>query len=300
MSQNPQNQIKLSQLNILVAVAERNSFSEAALYLEISQSAVSHAIAALEDHLGIVLFVRGRQGARLTPVGTQIVEHSREIVQRTEYIHRAAETAKGLQGGQVRIASFRSAAAHLLPSIVAVFHQRFPAVTVNISEYNASADVEQALHQGDADIGFTLLPTGQNLETWEVMRDEFIALCPKTLKPNSSQLTWQELIDYPLILHPANYRMMQQVYDHVRSQGYALKAAYEVETDATIVNLVAQGLGATILPRLAAEPIPSNIQVYGLPVPFARVIGAAVLAEGLHLPAVYAFLETIKGNGIKP
>jgi DNA-binding transcriptional LysR family regulator len=299
MTQNPQNQIKLSQLNILVAVAQRNSFTEAALHLEISQSAVSHAIAALEDHLGVVLFVRGRQGARLTPVGVQIIEHSREIVQRTEAIYRAAETAKGVQGGQVRIASFRSAAVHLLPSIVADFHQRFPAVTVNISEYNASADVEQALREGNADIGFTLLPAGQHLETWEVMRDEFIALCPAALKPNTSQLTWQKLIDYPLILHPSNYRMMQQVYDHVRSQGYTLNAAYEVETDATIVNLVAQGLGATILPRLAAEPIPSSVQVYNLPVPFARVIGVAVLAEGLHVPPVYAFLETIKGNRIE-
>ncbi len=117
-----------------------------------SQSAVSHAIAALEDHLGIVLFVRGRQGARLTPVGTQIVEHSRKIVGRIEAIHRAAETAKGLQGGQVRIASFRSAAAHLLPSMIAAFHQRFPAITVNIAEYNASADVEQALREGDTDL----------------------------------------------------------------------------------------------------------------------------------------------------
>ncbi|WP_404788741.1 LysR family transcriptional regulator [Altericista sp. CCNU0014] len=300
MSRNPQNQLKLSQLRILAAVAEHNSFSEAALDLEMSQSAVSHAIAALEDHLGIVLFVRGRQGARLTPVATQIVEHSRAIVGRIEAIHRVAETAKGLQGGQVRIASFRSAAAHLLPSTIVAFHQRFPDITVNIAEYNASADVEQALREGDADIGFTLLPAGQHLETWEVMRDEFIALCPAALKPHSSPLTWQELIDYPLILHPANYRMMQQVYDHVRSQGYTLKAAYEVETDATIVNLVAQGLGATILPRLAAEPIPPHVRAYSLPVPFARVIGVAVLAEGLHLPAVYAFLETIKGKGIEP
>lgn len=61
--------MKLSQLRILVAVADRENFSEAALDLEMSQSAVSHAIATLEDHLGVILFLRGRHGDRLTPVG---------------------------------------------------------------------------------------------------------------------------------------------------------------------------------------------------------------------------------------
>ncbi len=69
MKDNPQNQVKLSQLKIVVAVAEQKNFGEAALDLGISQSAVSHAIAALEDSLGVILFSRGRHGATLTPVG---------------------------------------------------------------------------------------------------------------------------------------------------------------------------------------------------------------------------------------
>ncbi len=76
--------------------------------------------------------------------------------------------------------------------------------------------------------------------------------------------------------------------------GHTLKVAYQVETDATIVNLVAQGLGATILPRLAAEPIPPTVQLYPLPVPLERVIGVAVLAEALHPPPVFAFLEVLQ------
>jgi DNA-binding transcriptional LysR family regulator len=65
--------LKISQLRTLVAVAEYSNFSEAALHLEISQSAVSHAIAALEAELGVILFHRGRNGADLTPVGKQLV-----------------------------------------------------------------------------------------------------------------------------------------------------------------------------------------------------------------------------------
>jgi DNA-binding transcriptional LysR family regulator len=59
--------------------------------------------------------------------------------------------------------------------------------------------------------------------------------------------------------------------------------------------MVLQGLGAAILPRLAAEPLPPEVQVYSLPVPLERVIKVAVLANSLQSPAVFAFLDTLRG-----
>lgn len=294
MRDNPQNQMKLSQLRILVAVAERENFSEAALTLEMSQSAVSHAIAALEEHLGVVLLFRGRHGARLTPVGERVVEHAHEIIRRTDAIEKEAELAKGLKGGQVRIASFRSVATHLLPTVITTFHQQFPAIAVHLDEYEDYPHVEQALRDGKADIGFTFMPPSKGLEAWEVLRDEFVALLPPSFQPDNAHLTWEELAAQPMIMPPVNYIMMRRIYEHINTHGQKLNVAYEVETDATIVNLVAQGLGATVLPRLAAEPIPSGVQVYSLPVPLERVIGVAILADALHPPVVYAFLENLR------
>lgn len=286
--------MKLSQLRILVAVAEHENFSEAALALEMSQSAVSHAIATLEDHLGVVLFLRGRHGARLTPVGQQIVAHAQEMVHQADEIIKTAELSRGLKGGQVRIASFRSVATHILPVVIAQFHHRFPAITVSLDEQEDYPHVEQALREGQTDIGFTFLPSSDEFESWEVLRDEFIALFPAEFKLAQAQLTWEELVAQPLIMPPVNYVMMRQVYDQAAAAGYRLHVAYEVETDAAIVSLVAQGLGATILPRLAAEPIPAGMQVYSLPTPIERVIGVAILADALHPPAVYAFLEILR------
>lgn len=293
MRSNHHNQMKLSQLRILVAVAAYQNFSEAALHLDMSQSAVSHAIAALEDHLGIVLFSRGRHGARLTPVGEQIVGYARDIVQRTDAITKAAEIARGLKGGQVRIASFRSVATHILPLVITTFHQRFPAIAVSLTEHDDYPDVEQALREERADIGFTFMPTSDEFESWEILRDEFLVLLPPTFQPAHTQLTWDELAAQPLIMPPVDYVMMRQIYDHAETFDCHLTVDYEVGTDATIVSLVAQGLGTTILPRLAAEPIPANIQVHSLPVPLERIIGVAVLADALHPPPVYAFLEIL-------
>ena len=86
----------------------------------------------------------------------------------------------------------------------------------------------------------------------------------------------------------------QQVYAHCLKFDTSLHIAYQFKTDSTIVNMVAQGLGATIIPRLAAEPIPPGLQVFSLPVPLFRIIGMAMLANSLQTPAVFAFLDLLK------
>ncbi|TVP70313.1 MAG: LysR family transcriptional regulator [Leptolyngbya sp. LCM1.Bin17] len=286
--------MKLSQLRILVAVADQDTFSEAALYLEMSQSAVSHSISALEEHLGVVLFLRGRHGAKLTPVGERIVNHARIMLQHAEAIAQEADLARGLKGGQVRVASFRSIAIHLLPDAIAKFSQRYPEIAVNLSEHDNYRQVEKALREGRADIGFTILPTDDDLQTWQILENEYVALFPPSFKLPGQQLTWADLANHSMIMPPADRIMMRDVYDHIQSLGHKLNVISEVETDTTIVNLVAQGLGATVLPRLAAEPIPPQVQVFSLPVPLMRMIGVAVLADALHTPAIYAFLDVLK------
>ena len=115
----------LSQLQVWIAVAEYNSFSEAALQLDMSQSAVSNAIATLEADLGVVLSSRGRHGANLTPVGKRVVALARQMMQLQEEILKEANLARSLRGGEVRITSFRGITTHILPEVMAPFGQRF-------------------------------------------------------------------------------------------------------------------------------------------------------------------------------
>lgn len=294
MKDHPQNQMKLSQLRILVAVADHATFSEAALSLNMSQSAVSHGIAALEEHLGVVLVSRGRHGARLTPVGDRIVGHARIMLQQAEAIAHEADLTRGLKGGQVRVASFRSIAIHVLPDAIAQFNHRYPDIAVNLSEHDDYRQVEKALREGRADIGLTVLPAAEDLETWKILENEYLALLPPQVKTAGPAPTWAELTAQPMIMPPVGRVMMRDVYDHIQRHGHSLNVVSEVETDTTIVNLVAQGIGATILPRLAAQPIPDAVQVFSLPIPLSQDIGVAVLADGLHTPAIYRFLEVLK------
>lgn len=289
--------LKISQLRALVAVADYSNFSEAALHLELSQSAVSHAIASLEEELGVQLLSRGRHGAHLTPVGERVIHQARQVLHLLEGIVKEASRERGLHGGSVRIAAFRSVATHILPSVIVRFRRSFPKISVTIVEHFDHVGVEQALRDGRADIGFTHIPASDELETWEILRDEYVALLPPTPRLSNAHLTWEQLAAYPLIFPGAQDACHIRVRNHLLASGFPVKVAYEVNEDSTIVSMVVQGLGAAILPRLAAEPVPAGVQVYSLPVPLERVIGVAVLANAFQTPAVFAFLDALRKAG---
>lgn len=289
--------MNIFHLRIFLAVVEHSSFSMAALKLDTSQSAVSRGIATLEEELGVSLLLRGRFGASLTPIGERIIIHARQILQARESIDYEINLERSLRGGRVRIASFRSAATHLLPPLIAQFCQQFPNVEITLTE-DDPAGVEQALREGQVDIGLVSLPRlSEELDTWEIARDEFVVLIPPSAAPVPNNLTWEELSDYSFILY--NYaECTSAVRDHWDKWGLSFKVAYEIKEDSTIVSMVSQGLGAAILPRLAALPIPEGVQVRSLPVPLERLIGAAVLSNILHSPAVFTFLDMLRGTGM--
>lgn len=285
--------MKLSQLRAIVAVADHGNFSEAALVLNLSQPAISHAIATLEAELGVSLFARGRRGAVLTAAGEQIVSHARQVLLHLELMQKEANLQRGLNGGQVRIASFRSVATHVLPIVIARFRDRFPNISITIIERPDYLDIEQTLRDGRADIGMTYLPTSAEFEAWELVRDDYVALLPPKTRISGRQMTWEDLAAHPLVLLPC-LPCGRILHQHLTTVAPPMQTASDIQEDSTIVSMVVQGLGAAILPRLAAEPIPQTLRVHLLPDPLKRVIGVAAMSDALYTPAVFAFLDTLK------
>lgn len=294
MAESNPNRLKLSQLRALVAIARTGSFSDAALQLDLSQSAVSHAIATLETELGVILLNRGRQGAVLTPVGEAVTTEAQQVLERLDKICQQAQLAKGLQAGQVRLGGFRSVATHILPAVIERFRQQYPGISVTINEFNHYHQIEDSMRQGRIDIGFSYLPASKEFDAWELLRDEYIVLLPPTAKPINVRLTWEQLKKYALIQTPPGDGCRYMIEQYLARHHQTLKFAYDLREDSTIVSMVRRGLGATIMARLAAEPIPEDITVAQLPVPFERVLGVITLTDALHPPAVFAFLDTTK------
>ncbi len=294
------NRIKLSQLRALVAIAQTGTFSDAASRLELSQSAVSHAIATLEEELGVSLLSRGRQGAVLTPVGQEITTEATNMLALLKAIGRRAQDAKGLQAGLVRVVGFRSVATHVLPVVIEKFRKQYPGISVSIGEGNDVRGAEEILRRGEADIGFTYLPVDDAFDAWELFRDDYVALLPKDKAPNSASqqepLTWEQLTALPLILPLPDDGCRYNVDQYLLRHGQTVIPAYEVKEDSTVVSMVRRGLGMTIIAKLAAEPIPQDVVVCQLPAPLQRVIGVITLADALQTPPVFAFLDTLKAT----
>jgi len=284
--------MNIFQLEVLSAVVEHGTFSDAAVALEVSQSAVSRAIASLESELGVPILIRGRLGAKLTPLGSRIIPHAQHMLDLRELIDYEVNLDKGLYNSRLRIASFRSAATHLLPANIARFRNRFPNVEVVLVE-SEPAGVEQSLRSGQTDIGLIPLPRSEEFKTLEIARDEYVVLLPKTETPPPKHITWEALSAYSFILF--NYaECTSAVRDHWEKWGQSLAVGYVIKEDSTIVSMVAQGLGAAVLPRLAALPIPEDVYVRSLPIRLDRSIGAATLAKTPPAPAVKMFLDILR------
>ena len=285
--------IKLSQLRALVAIATTQNFSEAALELNLSQSTISHSIAALESELGIVVVTRGRHGASLTPVGEAICAKAQQMLQTLDDIGQLASQSRGVEGGQVRIVAFRSMASNVLPSAIAKLHATYPKIQVTITEMDELRELQQALSEGKADVSVAELLPAADFETLPIIKDPCIALVPPNYPIDTPQLAWEHLHNYPLItsIHGSCTNRINRA---LKQAVPSIEVDYRVRTDSTIVGMVTQGLGIGILHQLSAYPIPPDVRVMQLPFKIFRPLGVSWPKEALLSPAVYAFLDVFK------
>ena len=286
-------QIKLFQLRAFVTVADSGSFGKAALELDMTQSAISYAIGGLEEKLGVVLFSRGRKGAALTPVGQEMLNSARQILLNLDQLVQVAEKSRGLETGRVRVAAIRSLATHWLPQVIAVFKKQHPKIAVTITRCVNHGKVQENLEGGLADVGLIDLYKPQGLEIYPLFSDHYLAFLPPGAEVNTTAPTWEQFQQYPLILPIPQDNSYTLLREYLSKLPINLEVAYELNEDSTIVSMVAQGLGMTILPYLAAIPVPPEVVTCSLPQPLQRPLAAVVVEDGFHSPAVYAFLETL-------
>ncbi|MBX2862940.1 MAG: LysR family transcriptional regulator [Leptolyngbyaceae cyanobacterium MAG.088] len=285
--------IKLSQLRALVAISNTQNFSEAALELNLSQSTISHSIAALESELGVVLVNRGRHGATLTPLGETICTKSQQMLQNLDDIGQLASQSRGVDGGQVRVAAFRSMASNVLPGAIAKLHTTYPNIQVTITEMDELRDFQQALLEGKIDICAAELLPEDSFDSLTIIHDPCIGLLPPNCPIDTSHLTWEHLYEYPLITS-VHSSCTQKLIHTLQKAVPAVDLAYRVRTDSTIVGMVRQGLGIGLLHRLSAYPVPQDVRVVKLPFHICRTLGVSWPKDALLSPTVYAFLDVFK------
>ncbi|GAA5630157.1 HTH-type transcriptional regulator GltC [Acinetobacter calcoaceticus] len=193
----------LTQLEIFSKLAELKNFTLTAQQLNISQSAISHALKSLEKKWETQLFYRNNNEVELTAAGQGLLPYVNEILNVSTIIHQQVMNLKGFKTGSLRIGSFGASSSNvLLPLILENFSREYPEIEVLILE-GTDKDVLQWIDERKVDLGFVVLPESR-FDTFAVLEDIFVALIPKHLPiAQQAAVKLEELMDYPFILTSA-------------------------------------------------------------------------------------------------
>ena len=295
--------MNLAQLRALVAVAEHGSFTDAAVALGRTQPGVSHTIASLEKELGLPLVIRGRGGARLTGHGEQVLAHAREAVRRVDRIAQDAAAAAGRHRGRLRVAAFPSAA-QLLPGLIAEFARLRPQVSVVLLE-GTDQEVRDWLTDRIVDLGVVAElchdATGTGVGPLDdavgavLARDRLVAvLDPGHPLASQPAVTLDDLADDAFLLSDGGCEpILRRLHELA---GLRLRPARRIRDMATLLAMVRERLGVTVVPELA---LPDAHQLAVVPLAPQVHLELRLLAADEHdLPtAGHVLLETARQRG---
>ena len=288
--------ITLKQLEAFVTVAKQGSFAEACERLYISQPALSISIKNLEEALGGKLFFRTTRSIELSPEGRAFLAQAERILLDTEAAIDDVRDRFLLSKGTLNIAVMPSFAAANLSRYLAEFKKLHPDINIKISDIVAE-DAIDMVRVGRAELAITFDPgEHEDLYFQSLFEDQFIAALPANNPLLQGQTTdWHSLSRFPFIAlqKPSSIRYL--IEEALTRRGLALNVEIEVNQLLTIVKLVNQGMGVSVLPKLfASEFSESGVKFLPLTDPnISRNIGIVTHKRKAISTAASRFIELI-------
>jgi DNA-binding transcriptional LysR family regulator len=290
--------LNVARLKVLDEVARRGSFSAAADALDYTQSAISQQIAALEQEAGMTLLQRHPRGVSLTAAGQTLVGHAEGILARLESAEAALGAIAGLRGGRLRMASFPTAGATLMPLAIATFRARHPDIELTLAE-GEPEQIAPRLRAGELDLAL-LFEFGDSAGTDELTRVElledplYLALPREHKLATKRKLRLEDLRGEAWVQTASSSPCARQVVRSCHAAGFEPNVAFESDDYQTVQGLVAAGVGVALIPELALSVVREDIAIRALsPRPPARQVVAATPAGARLLPAAPAMLSAL-------
>jgi len=283
--------MKIHNLRALVTIADTGSFMAAAEHLEISQSSLSHAIADLEQELNLRLLERSCQGTQPTEAGRRILTHARQIFVCLDSIRAEAANMAGLLSGRVRLGSVPSAAIAFLPKVIARVSHEYPNVDVVLLE-EPSQGMQQLVEWLDSnmiDLALLELPA-KGLHVVPLMRDDLCAIVSASSPLGKrTKISIRALAREPFVMSRYNSeRLIRKAYaDHNCSP----QVRFEVQDIGTLVSLVREGLGISIVPKVAFPVAPDGVVLRLVHRPIRRQLAFVMKSVDRLSPAVEMFIR---------
>jgi DNA-binding transcriptional LysR family regulator len=293
--------LNLGRLRVLVEVVSRGSFSGAAEALSYTQSAVSQSIARLEAETGATLVIRDRRGVRPTAAGTTLVEHAEAIFAQVQAAEADLAAVLGVRGGRLRVASFPSAGATLMPLAVALFRREHPDVALTLAE-GEPEEIAPRLRAGEFDLALLFeFPgvrerPGAGLRTVTLLEDPMQVALPADHRLASEwALSLADLRDEQWVQTSASSPCARHVVRLCLAAGFEPHVTFESDDYETVQGLVAAGVGVALIPRLASTHVHAGIVIRALAPSAMRKVVAATVGGAAVAPAAKAMIKVLAG-----
>ena len=276
---------------IFEMVVEEKSFQKAATRLNMTPSAVSHAVSAMEKEVGFSLFVRGKQETVLTTHGELLLPYIRSVLKSEESLQETIAAFRGLEKGTVKLGGFNSVCSVWVPEIVKKFQENFPNIRIEIYQ-GTYADLVEWLKNGTIDLCIMSGVDADAFEYTPLYRDRLLCVVPKGfVTKNEKYITFEEM------------RAQRFVTQWSSCDGDAQKVLvkHEIEPktychvvdDMSTIAMVEAGMGICILPELLIGKS-DKVDWYPMEEDCYREIGLAVNSYRIVSPAVKKMMEMIK------
>ncbi len=299
--------MNLNELRYVVSVAREHSFRRAADKCFVSQPALSTGIQKLEEELGQKIFERSRTEVRLTPVGERLVVQAALILEEVERLRLLARQGTDPLVGPLKLGVIHTVGPYLLPDLIAELHRRAPQMPLQVEE-NTTERLEEQLRQGALDVALLALPvSAPGLDTRALYREQFEVVVPHSHRwGRRASIRSSELGTEQVLLLPSVHCFSTQVVETCPELGGKQGLVQQGNSLETLRNMVASGMGITVLPASANNPKYRSrllhILPFKAPAP-VREIGMVWRKSYTRLEAlkvIQAGVQQLRLRGIEP
>ncbi len=291
------NRLNLNHLHTFAQVIGHGSFSAAAERLNLSQPAISLHVRLLEQRLNLRLIERVGKRLKPTAAGLTLLEHIGRIDAVVEDALLALSSHAHGVVGQVAIGTGATACIHLLPSLLQALRQQFPALDVRVSTGNTDG-ILKAVEENRLDLALVTLPAaGRSLSVTPLLADELVAIFAASAQDLPEPISPAALSEAPLVAFEAGSNTRLLINEWYLQAGLRVKPVMELGSIEAIKEMVAAGLGYSIVPRMsvAAEHHRRGLHVRSLTPPLSRTLGIALRQDKPVSKALRQVLEALQG-----
>jgi DNA-binding transcriptional LysR family regulator len=289
--------VEIRHLAALEAIAQEGTFGKAAARLGYTQSAISQQIATLERIVGAQLIDRpgGPRRVSLTEAGTVLLGHAESIVGRLKAAQADLAALSAGESGSLRVGTFQSVGARVLPEVMRRFAKTWPHVDVVLHESNSDRDLATLVERGELDVAFAQLPIeAPSLEWFELLRDDYVVVANRdsSIAKNKRPPSLAEIANQPLIGF-RQCRATEIVVDQLRASGHEPRFVSRSDDNGVVQGLAGAGIGIAVMPRLTVDANDESIVIVDLGHRLApRIVGMVWHADRYHSAAARSFVQT--------